>query len=166
MDEIDRLKQDARERRINADRLIELLVKQQKQLQEARRRIEELEKKLGQSATAKVDEPYSMRAEEQRQEARGKKRRKKKRPRRRGRMTTASKIARAKRTEKVFPRGVPERECKLSHTRPIWRLEEGQAAIIAYEVYRGPNNQYGQIPGALGRSEFGPEIIIAIAYQV
>ena len=31
---------------------------------------------------------------------------------------------------------------------------------------RGPKNQYGRIPGTLGRSEFGVEIIFAIAYQV
>jgi transposase len=107
-----------------------------------------------------------MRAEEKRQEARGKRRRKKKSPSRRGRMTTAAKIARAKRTEKVFPTGVPKSDCKLSHTRVVWRLENGQAVLIAYEVYRGPMNEYGQIPGSLGRSEFALEIIIAIAYQV
>jgi hypothetical protein len=38
--------------------------------------------------------------------------------------------------------------------------------LVAYEVYRGPKNQYGQIPGVLGRSEFGLEIVLAIAYQV
>jgi hypothetical protein len=54
----------------------------------------------------------------------------------------------------------------LSHTRPVWRLEQGQAVLVAYDVYRGPRNQYGTIPGTLGRSEFGIEIILAIAYQV
>jgi hypothetical protein len=38
--------------------------------------------------------------------------------------------------------------------------------LVAYEVYRGPGNRYGVIPGVLGRSEFGVEIVIAIAYQV
>ena len=37
--------------------------------------------------------------------------------------------------------------------------------LVAYHIYRS-GNQYGQIPGALGRSEFGLEITIAIAYQV
>ena len=36
--------------------------------------------------------------------------------------------------------------------------------MIAYEIYRGPKNQYGTILGVLGRSEFGVEIVIA--YQV
>ena len=38
--------------------------------------------------------------------------------------------------------------------------------LVAYRVYRGPNNQYGKIPGVLGRSEFGLEIVVAIAFQV
>ena len=107
-----------------------------------------------------------MRAEERRQEARGKKRRAKKKNGRRGRITTAEKIARAARIEKVFPAGVPHDDCKLSHTRPVWRLGEGRAMLVAYEVYRGPKNRYGKIPGAMGRSEFGMEIVVAIAYLV
>ncbi len=38
--------------------------------------------------------------------------------------------------------------------------------LVAYEMYRGPRNQFGKIPGVLGRGEFGVEILIAIAYQV
>jgi hypothetical protein len=38
--------------------------------------------------------------------------------------------------------------------------------LVAYHIYRGPGNRYGRIPGTLGRSEFGLEIIVAIAYQV
>ena len=53
----------------------------------------------------------------------------------------------------------------LSHPRPVWRLEEGRAVIIAYEVYRS-GNSYGHVPATLGRSEFGLEFVIAIAYQV
>jgi hypothetical protein len=166
MDAVEQFKQDVREGRIDADRLVELVVKLQRELQEARRRIEELEKKLGSSATVKVAEPFSLRAEEQRQQARGRGARKENRPLRRGRITTAEKIAQAKRTEQVFPVGVAQSDCKRSHTRPVWRLEDGRAVRVAYEIYRGPKNQYGKIPGVLGRSEFGSEIIVAIAYQV
>jgi hypothetical protein len=48
----------------------------------------------------------------------------------------------------------------------VWRLENGRAVLVAYEIYRGPGNQYGPIPGVIGRSEFGVEIVVAIAYQV
>ena len=170
--DIEQLKDDVRTGRITPDRLVELVVTMhgevqaaKQELDQARRRIEELERQLGASPTAKVSEPFSMRAEEQRQEARGKKRRKRKRSRGR-RTTTAEKVAQAVRTEKVYPEGVPKDDCRLSHTRPVWRLEDGRAVLVAYEIYRSPRNQYGKIPGVFGRSEFGAEITLAIAYQV
>lgn len=166
MDDVERLKQDVREGRIDADRLIDLIVVLQRSLQEARRRIEELEKPSGGAATVQVSEPFSLRAEARRQAARGKQPPGRNRPLRRGRVTTADKLALAARTEKAFPVGVDPSDCQLSHTRPVWRLEQGQAVLVAYEIYRGPKNQYGKIPGVLGRSEFGLEIVVAIAYQV
>jgi transposase len=166
MDAAKQLEADLREGRVDAHRLIELLIASQRQLEQAKKRIEELEKKLGGSPTAKTAEAYSMRAEEQRQQARGKRPRKRNKPQRRGRLTTAQKIAQAERIEKVFPFGVREGDCTLSHTRPIWRFENGRTVLVAYEVYRGPKSQYGQIPGALGRSEFGIEIIVAVAHLV
>jgi transposase len=166
MDAAEQLKQDVREGRIDLDRLVDLLVSSQRQLQRAMQRIEELEKKLGGSPTVKTAEPYSMRAEERRQQARGKKPRKHKKRSRRGRLSTGKKIALAERTEKVYPLDVPKSECTLSHTRPVWRLENSRAVLLAYEIYRGPRNQYGKIPGVLGRSEFGIEIVVAIAHLV
>jgi len=165
--DVEQLREDVRAGRIDADRLIDLVGSLQRQLQETKQLIAELERKLGGGETVKLDESFSVREEEKRQEKRGKKRRKPKGPqRRRGRVTTADKVARAARTEKVYPVGVPEEDCKLSHTRPMWRLENGQAVLVAYEVYRGPKSQFGKIPGALGRSEFGIEIVIAIAYLI
>ena len=159
MDAIEQLKQDVREGRIGVDRLIDVIEMQQRQLQAALRRIEELEKKAGGSGTTKVEESYSMRAEEKRQKDRQqKKKRKLSKKGRRGRLTTADKLKLAERTQKVFPEGVPEQDCHLSHTRPVWRLENGRAVLVAYEIYRGPKNQYGKIPGVLGRSEFGMEM--------
>ena len=128
--------------------------------------IEELEKKLAGPATTKVDQAFSMRAEEKRQAERHKKKRKLSKKARRGRLRSADKLKLAERTEPCFPEGVPPQACQLSHTRPVWRLEDGRAVLIAYAVYRGPNNQYGIIPGVLGRSEFGLEIVIQIAYLV
>lgn len=48
----------------------------------------------------------------------------------------------------------------------MWRLENGKAVLVAYEIYRGPKNQYGQIANVLRRSEFGLEIVVEIAYLV
>jgi transposase len=164
MDGLEQLKQDVDAGQIDAGRLIDLIATLQRQLQAAWRRIEKLEQQVGGSTSAKVDEPYSLRAEEKRQEARGKKKRKASRQGRRGRFTTADKIAQAERSEDIVPKGVDQRDCQLSHTRPVWRLENGRAVLIAYRIYRGPNNQYGKIPAVLGRSEFGLEIVITIAF--
>src|SRR5450755_4237574 len=174
MDAIEQLKQDVRDGRIGVERLIDIIVTQQRQLemalqelQAARQRIEEFEKKIGGSGTAKVAEPFSMRAEEKRQQACHKnKKHKLSKKGQRGRLTSADKLKLAERTEKVFPEGVPEQDCHHSHTRPVWRLENGRAVLIAYQIYRGPKNQYGKIRGVLGRSEFGMEIVVEIAYFV
>ena len=165
--DVEQIKEDVQEGRIDVNRLVAVVVTLQRELYQAKQRIDELEKQLGRSPTEKIDESFSVRSEEQRQEARGKKRRKNRTPtRRKGRICTADKLALATRTEKVFPSDAPQEDCKLSHTRPVWRIENGQAVLVAYEVYRGPQSQYGKIPGVLGRSEFGLEIVIAIAYQV
>jgi transposase len=168
MDAIEQLREDARQGRIGVDRLIDVIVMQQRQLEAALQRIAELEKHSAgptPPATAKVDEPFSLRAEEKRQQARQPKK-KPKRSGRRGRLSTADKLKLAERTEPCFPEGVPEQDCHLSHTRPVWRLENGRAVLIAYQIYRGPQNHYGKIPGVLGRSEFGLEIVVEIAYFV
>ena len=171
MDAIEQLKQDVRQGRIDVDRLIDVIVSQQRQLEAARQRIEELEKKLGgpgsaAATPAKIDQPFSMRAEEKRQRDRNKNKLKLSRKGRRGRLSSADKLKLAERTESCYPEGVPEEDCWLSHARPVWRLEQGRATLIAYQIYRGPGNQYGKIPGVLGRSEFGMEIIVEIAYFV
>src|SRR4051812_21615263 len=158
MDAGEQLKDDLRSGRIDADRLVDLLLSLQRELQAAKQRIAELEKQLAGSTPAKIDEPFSLRAEEKRQEARGQKKRKAKHKGRRGRITTADKVTQAERAEDMVPDGVPKSDCHLSHTRPVWRLESGRAVLVAYRIYRGPHNQYGQIPGVLGRSEFGLEI--------
>jgi len=174
MDVIETLRQEVREGRVEPERLVELIASQQRQLQAlqrelqaAKQRIEELEKQRGGSPpTAKLNEPFSMRAEEQRQLARGKKSKKAKTKRRHGRFRTKDKVALAERREPVYPQGVPPSVCHLSHVRPVWRLENSRAVLIAYEIYRAPNGRYGQIPGVLGRSEYGLEIVTAIAHLV
>jgi transposase len=188
MDVIESLRQEVQEGRIGPERLVELMASLQRQLQAthqqlqathqqlqathqqlqaAQQRIEELEKKHGvPPPTAKLNQPFSMRAEEKREHARGQKPKKAKRKERRGRLRTKDKIALAERSEPIYPEGVPPQECHLSHVRPVWRLEDGRAVLIAYQIYRAPTGRYGQIPGVLGRSEYGLEIVTEIAHLV
>jgi hypothetical protein len=151
--------------------LRDALARAQARLDAAHHTIDQLEKEIAElrkllpSATnAKVNEPFSVRSEEKRQDARGKKaKRKKLKKQRRGRIANEEKIKRAERTEDVYPKNVPPEQCKLSHVRVIWRLtnggQGGQAVLVAYRVFRH-KKRYGVIPGALGRSEFGLEIVI------
>jgi len=177
MDPIEQLRQEVRSGRINAERLLDLMAMQQRQLETAlcalkaaQQRIAELEKQAGPpaaSGTAKCDQPFSTRSEEKRQQARhSKKKLKLSRKGRRGRLTSSDKLKLAQSTESCYPEGVPVEDCYLSHTRPVWRLQQGRAVLIAYHIFRGPSNHYGKIPGVLGRSEFGLEIMLEIAYFV
>lgn len=165
--DVDQFRQDVAAGRVELDRLVELIASQQKVIQQLQAQVDKLKeenKKLKEkNPTDRLDESYSEKAEEKRR-AKGK-RKKRKTPKRRGRLTTAEKIAKAAQTEKVYPDDCDPGDCKLSHTRVAWRLEHGQAVLVAYEIYRC-GNRYGQPPGVPGRGEFGMEILIALAYQV
>jgi transposase len=162
--DVEQLKQDVAEGNVSLDRLVDLIASQQKLIENLQEQVAELQEKIdGKNPTERLEEQYSEKAEEKRQ-AKGKKRKRPK-PRRKGRITTAEKIAQAERTEKVFPEGIDPEQCKLSHTRVAWRFDNGRSVLIAYEVYRY-GNSFGQPPGVLGRSEYGIEILVSLAYQV
>jgi uncharacterized small protein (DUF1192 family) len=147
---------------LSSDKLIDVIELQQKQIASLQQQIADLEARLqGKNPTARLEQSYSEKAEQQRQSA-GKK---KSKQRRRGRTSTAEKIKQAKRSEPVFPEGADRDDCKFSHTRVAWRLEEGRAVLVAYEIYR-QGNHFGKPAGLLGRCEFGIEIMLALAYQV
>jgi hypothetical protein len=163
--DVDQLRQDVAEGRFDLDRLVELIGSQQKLIEQLQEQNEKLKAQIEKNPTERLDESYSEKAEDKRKaEAEGKPRKRNK-PKRSGRLTTAEKIARASRTETVYPDDCDPDGCKLSHTRVAWRLEDGRAVLVAYEIYRC-GNHYGRPPGVPGRGEFGMEILIALAYQV
>jgi hypothetical protein len=154
---------------LSHSQLVQLLNEALDRLKKANERIESLEKKLNDTLPPKLPVPYSVRAAEgrkKRQKELDNKKKDRKKPLRSGRIKTEEKIAKAKRHEDVYPTGVDPSTCSLSHVRPIIRIEDGQALWVAYRIYRAPNGKYGVVPGALGRSEFGLEIILAMAHQV
>lgn len=165
--DIEQLKTDVAAGKLSQDKLLAVIVAQQKRITE----LEELIK--AKNPTPRVDEPYSVKAEELRKrkaelaklngKRNGAKNSSKTLPR--GRVTTADKVALAERTELIYPADVATEDCQLSHTRVAWRLENGRAVLVAYAIYRC-GNTFGKPAGLLGRSEFGIEIFIALAYQV
>ena len=163
--DVDQLRQDVAEGTVELDRLVDVVAAQQKRIEQLLEQIEKLKERLEKNPTERLEESYSEKAEEKRQAKSKGKPKKPKIPKRRGRLSTSEKIARAARTEKVYPDDCDPQDCKFSHTRVAWRLEDGRAVLIAYEIYRRGNN-YGQPPGVPGRGEFGMEILIALAYQV
>ena len=162
---------------MSRDGLIALILQLQKQLadlerrnrelvernDELTRRIEELEKK---NPTVRLDEAYSMRAEEERQakSANGGKRTRQK-SKRRGRISTEEKLARATLEEDVWPKQFKLEECRLRYSRPVWRIINGRAVLVAYHIHAGSDGRVPQIPGVLKRGEFGQEILITLAHQ-
>ena len=170
--DVDQLRQDVAEGTVQLDRLVELIASQQKLIQQLQEEIEKLnedneklKEQCKKNPTERLEESYSEKAEEKRQAKAKGTPKKRKIPKRSGRLSTAEKIARAARTEKVYPDDCDLQDCKFSHTRVAWRLEDGRAVLIAYEIYRR-GNSYGQPSGVPGRGEFGMEILIALAYQV
>lgn len=154
---------------LNKAQLNKLVQMQAAKIQQLEDENRELKAKIaGKNPTERLEESYSEKAENARQDKAGAKPpspRKPKTARRRGRITTSEKAKLAHRTEQLFPESIDRDLCCFSHTRVAWRLEDGKAVLIAYEIYRF-RNQFGKIPGVLGRSEFGIEIVIALAYQV
>lgn len=163
--DLEQLRQDVAEGTVGLDRLVELIASQQKVIERQQAQIEELQGRVGKNPTERLDEAYSEKAEEDRQAKAGRKPKPGKQPERQGRISTADKIAKAVRTEQVCPEGADPDECRFSHTRVAWRLEDGRAVLLAYDIYRCGNN-FGRPSGVPGRSEFGMEILIALAYQV
>ena len=155
---------------LSRDELLKLVRMQAATIKRLEKQVEELFAKLKEkNPTERLDDSYSQKAEEQRKKAQlDKKTGKKRKPpqrRRKGRITTAEKIEKAKRVQAVYPDDISPSDCTLSHTRVVWRLEDGKAVLVAYEIYRY-RNQFGRIEGVLGRSEFGIEIVLALSYQV
>lgn len=133
-----------------------------------RRRIAELEQ--DRKPTKRLEEAYSLRAEEQRERDRAAadsgrtKTRKRQNSPRRGRLTTQEKIDAADRIELVLPEGFDVAQCRPLRERPVWRIENGRAVRVVYDIFRGPDGKIPRIDGVLPRSEFGMEISIAVAF--
>ena len=140
---------------------------------ELQERIAELEKK---NPTQRLGTSYSMKADEKRRRELDAKQSGKPKTHgsgkdqqaseRRGRVPNQDKMDRAEYHELVLPDGFELHQCHPHIDRPVWRIRDGKATLVVYEIWRGPNGEEGQINGALPLSEFGFEIHVAVAFIV
>lgn len=131
--------------------------------QKLKARIKKLE---GKSPTPRVDESYSLDAEEKRRENQSSKKKRQQNSKRRGRRTTEEKSDQADLREIALPDGFTLAQCHFVRERVVWRIREGQAVQIVYEIWHGPENQKPNIAGVFSRSEFGIEIQVTVAFLV
>jgi transposase len=157
---------------LSVEDLVGLVLQLRAQLESQAKRIAELERELEEyrkkNPTQRLSESYSLKAEEKRRDDAqrgGKSGRKRQKSKRRGRISTAEKLAAATLRESVFPAGYSLPECTLRYSRVAWRIIDGQAVLVRYDIYAGPDGCVPLIPGVPKRGEFGTEIITALAYQ-
>jgi len=74
---------------------------------------------------------------------------------RRGRTPMQDKPEPADRAEIILPEGCPIEVSTPLHERTAWRIEQGRAVHVAYDLYRGPLGERRCLDGVLPRSEFG-----------
>ena len=138
---------------------------QTRRIEEQARRIEELEKR---NPTPRLDEAYSMKAEDKRRAdaQQGEKPvRRKQKSARRGRISSAEKLALATLHQDIWPVEHRLDECRRKYSRPVWRIIDGRAVLVAYHIHAGPDGRVPQIPGVPQRGEFGQEILVALSWQ-
>ena len=66
----------------------------------------------------------------------------------------------------MLPEGFEITQCRPHIDRPVWRIRDGKAVLVVYEIWRGPGGEVGTIEGVLPLSEFGLEIHTAVAFLV
>ena len=135
--------------------------------QRLKNRIRELE---GKNPTQRLDESYSVEAEQKRRQQSSdgstKKKRRKQHSPRRGRHSSDHKAEQAEQRRIVTPEGFDVGCCHFVRDRVVWRIIDGRAVRIVYEIWHGPNGEKAVIPGVFARSEFGIEIHVTVAWLV
>ncbi|MEZ6060822.1 MAG: hypothetical protein R3C19_10695 [Planctomycetaceae bacterium] len=72
-----------------------------------------------------------------------------------GRKLTGEKLDSAQAAEVCLPEGFALADCCHVRDRVVWRIIDGKAVLVAYEIGHGPGGQKPVIDGVLPRSEFG-----------
>lgn len=111
------------------------------------------------SKTPTFKENYSV-------DAHRKKQQRAKRKKSPGRRPKEAQRREAQKEIKVYPQGVARRRCVLVGDQLAWRLIDGKAVFICYQIYDLPESKSPPLPPGLrnSRSGFGLEILLVLAY--
>lgn len=93
---------------------------------------------------------------------------KKKKPKRKstGRKPTQDKNKLVAKEIDIYPAGVDPGQCKRQRSQHAWRIVDGKAVYVCYQMYDLPESTNVSVPVGLrnSRSEFGIEIILILAF--
>jgi regulator of replication initiation timing len=96
-----------------------------------------------------------------------KKKKKRKRKNSTGRVPNAAKLEKSHTTIEILPEGISKEQCTVTREQYVWHLIDGKATYIRYILHAENVQSFPSIPGVRNsRSEYGLEIIIALAYLV
>jgi len=83
-----------------------------------------------------------------------------------GRKTTKSKLDQVTKKTNIYPENVSHAKCEFHRSQFVWKIIEGQAIYVQYDIYDLPASK--NLPLPLGvrtsRSEFCIEIILILAF--
>ena len=141
----------------------ETIARQAERIKQLEAKIAELEKLLAGKAEAKAakkpkfTENYSFDKN---------KRKKKRRKKSTGRRSNDAKRALVEHQYDIFRDGADRQRCIFHREQFAWRLIDGKAVYVAYNIYDLPDSKELPLPTGLrnSRSEFGIEIILTLAF--
>lgn len=84
-----------------------------------------------------------------------------------GRISFEKKLLEVEFEKHVYPDGVDAKNCILVSRRIVTHIREGKKEIWLYYIYRKKWGVVrGKLPGVFGKSEYGVEVMVAIAFLV
>jgi transposase len=83
-----------------------------------------------------------------------------------GRHKKEQKSSQVDEREAIYPEGVKKGDCIVHRQQYVWRIIDGQAKYLCYDVYAKPGSlNLPLVPGTRNsRSEYGLEIILSVAF--
>jgi hypothetical protein len=84
-----------------------------------------------------------------------------------GRIPFKEKLQNVEFEKNVYPQGVDPKDCIIVSQRIITHLKDGRKEIWLYNIFRKKwGLARGQLPEVFGKSEYGVEVVVAIAFLV